>query len=189
MKNTYLFYDLETTGRNKCFDQVLQFAAIRTDLNLNELERYESRIKQYHQEYTYPKIPEADIETKLYDNGFLTREEDRLCHLFRNANINQKFTLFNQFTNFILQEIVIRFLGRNYFSELTPELQQEFKRYLSQLNPPQPELIPIDFRGRQRLTQQKALETINKIRTEKTLNTLDQILLNDLESYLIRMMP
>ena len=37
---TYLFYDIETTGLNKCFDQVLQFAAIRTDLNLKELERH-----------------------------------------------------------------------------------------------------------------------------------------------------
>ena len=42
---TYLFYDIETTGLNPCFDQVLQFAAIRTDLELNEIERYEYQIK------------------------------------------------------------------------------------------------------------------------------------------------
>ena len=42
---TFLFYDIETTGLNKCFDQVLQFAAIRTDLDLNELERHEIFIK------------------------------------------------------------------------------------------------------------------------------------------------
>lgn len=45
MKKTYLFYDLETTGLNPCFDQVLQFAAIRTDLQLHELERYEFQVK------------------------------------------------------------------------------------------------------------------------------------------------
>lgn len=45
MQNTYLFYDIETSGLNKCFDQVLQFAAIRTDLELNELERHEIFIK------------------------------------------------------------------------------------------------------------------------------------------------
>lgn len=38
--NSYLFYDLETTGLNKSFDQIIQFAAIRTDLNLRELERH-----------------------------------------------------------------------------------------------------------------------------------------------------
>ncbi|CAL7964301.1 Exodeoxyribonuclease I [Gammaproteobacteria bacterium] len=45
MQKTYLFYDIETSGLNKCFDQVLQFAAIRTDLELNELERHEILIK------------------------------------------------------------------------------------------------------------------------------------------------
>lgn len=44
-KPTYLFYDTETTGLNRCFDQAIQFAAIRTDLELNELERYETFIK------------------------------------------------------------------------------------------------------------------------------------------------
>ena len=37
---TYLFYDIETTGLNLCFDQVIEFAAIRTDLSLNEIERH-----------------------------------------------------------------------------------------------------------------------------------------------------
>lgn len=43
--HTYLFYDIETTGLNKCFDQILQFAAIRTDHQLNELERHEIQVK------------------------------------------------------------------------------------------------------------------------------------------------
>ena len=38
--NTYLFYDIETTGLNRAFDQVLQFSSIRTDLSFNELERH-----------------------------------------------------------------------------------------------------------------------------------------------------
>jgi len=44
-KKTYLFYDIETTGLNPCFDQVLQFAAIRTDLDLKEIERHEIFVK------------------------------------------------------------------------------------------------------------------------------------------------
>ena len=42
---TYLFYDLETTGLNYAFDQLLQFAAIRTDAEFNELERHEITVK------------------------------------------------------------------------------------------------------------------------------------------------
>jgi exodeoxyribonuclease-1 len=45
MKKTYLFYDIETTGLNKAFDQVLRFAAIRTDRQLNEIERYTIKIQ------------------------------------------------------------------------------------------------------------------------------------------------
>ncbi len=45
MTKTFLFYDIETTGLNPCFDQILQFAAIRTDINLNELERHSFNIK------------------------------------------------------------------------------------------------------------------------------------------------
>ena len=36
---TYLFYDVETSGLNKAFDQILTFASIRTDLSLKELSR------------------------------------------------------------------------------------------------------------------------------------------------------
>ena len=38
---TLLFYDIETSGLNPAFDQVLTFACIRTDLSLNEISREE----------------------------------------------------------------------------------------------------------------------------------------------------
>lgn len=45
MAETYLFYDIETTGLNRAFDQVLEFAAIRTDCDLNELDRFTATIR------------------------------------------------------------------------------------------------------------------------------------------------
>ena len=45
MKKIYLFYDIETTGLNKAFDQVLQFAAIRTDRQLNEIDRHAIKVQ------------------------------------------------------------------------------------------------------------------------------------------------
>ena len=39
----FVFYDLETTGISPAFDQPLQFAAIVTDLELNEIERIDIR--------------------------------------------------------------------------------------------------------------------------------------------------
>ncbi len=43
--NSFLFYDTETSGLNPAFDQILRFAAIRTDLRLHELERHAVSVK------------------------------------------------------------------------------------------------------------------------------------------------
>ena len=40
-----IFYDTETTGTDTSFDQVLQFAAVRTDAELNEVDRFETRCR------------------------------------------------------------------------------------------------------------------------------------------------
>lgn len=39
----FVFYDTETTGLNRSHDQILQFAAVLTDDDLNELDRFEIR--------------------------------------------------------------------------------------------------------------------------------------------------
>ncbi len=41
----YVFYDTETTGTKVAFAQILQFAAIKTDDDLNELERFNVRCR------------------------------------------------------------------------------------------------------------------------------------------------
>jgi exodeoxyribonuclease-1 len=45
MTISYLFYDIESTGLSKAFDQVLQFAAIRTDHRLKEIDRHDIAVK------------------------------------------------------------------------------------------------------------------------------------------------
>ena len=41
----YVFYDTETTGTETAFDQILQFAAIKTDDDFNELDRINVRCR------------------------------------------------------------------------------------------------------------------------------------------------
>jgi exodeoxyribonuclease I len=42
---SFVFYDTETTGTDTAFDQILQFAAIQTDDNMRELDRFEIRCR------------------------------------------------------------------------------------------------------------------------------------------------
>lgn len=42
---SFVFYDTETTGISTSYDQILQFAAIHTDDDLNELARFETRCR------------------------------------------------------------------------------------------------------------------------------------------------
>jgi exodeoxyribonuclease I len=42
---SFVFYDTETTGTSAFFDQILQFAAIRTDADLREIDRFEIRCR------------------------------------------------------------------------------------------------------------------------------------------------
>ena len=42
----FILYDVETTGLNRRFDQILQFAAIRTDADLSETRR--TRLEGMH---------------------------------------------------------------------------------------------------------------------------------------------
>lgn len=42
---SFVFYDTETTGANTSFDQILQFAAIKTDNELNVIDQFEIRCR------------------------------------------------------------------------------------------------------------------------------------------------
>ena len=42
---TFVFYDTETSGINRSFDQILQFAAILVDDKLHEVDQFEIRCR------------------------------------------------------------------------------------------------------------------------------------------------
>jgi exodeoxyribonuclease I len=87
MQKTYLFYDIETTGLNKCFDQIMQFAAIRTDSELNELERYNIFVKLNSDAVPSPQaiITHQISLTKLEQIGISEYEAIKQIHSLLNA--------------------------------------------------------------------------------------------------------
>ena len=83
---TYLFYDLETSGLNPCFDQVMQFAAIRTDLQLNEIERYEWLVKLKPENIANPyAIITHGLLPKDCENGKTDYKSTKDIHLLLNT--------------------------------------------------------------------------------------------------------
>ena len=69
----YVFYDLETTGINPAFDQILQFAAVRTDLDFNEIDRYQYRLELRNDVIPHPG---ALIVNRLNINTILKGEKE-----------------------------------------------------------------------------------------------------------------
>jgi exodeoxyribonuclease I len=51
----FVLYDVETLGLNKRFDQILQFAAVRTDADLVETHRFETRSRLMPQVVPSPR--------------------------------------------------------------------------------------------------------------------------------------
>jgi exodeoxyribonuclease-1 len=72
-----IFYDTETTGIQTRFDQILQFAAIRTDDDFNELDRFEIRSRLRPDVIASPeamRVTGVSVE-QLFDPSFPTHFE------------------------------------------------------------------------------------------------------------------
>lgn len=117
---TFLFYDLETTGLSKPFDQIIQFAGIRTDKNLNEIERYELKIK------LNPDVipsPYALIthHIGIHDTASCISEYDAIQHIHR--WMNQPGTLSLGYNTLGFDDEFLRF---SFFRNLLPPYTHQY---------------------------------------------------------------
>lgn len=119
-------------------------------------------IANYHKEYTYPKIPNLDIDAALYQNGFPTDHELALCAEFHAAAIKDKIKIIDRITNPNLREQAIRLLGRNYLDYLPDQYAQEFTDYLDLIKE---NAAFVDYKNQLRLTpeaMQKEMAELKK---------------------------
>lgn len=123
MDKTFLFYDIETTGLNPCFDQILQFAAIRTDTELNELERHEFLV-QLNPDVT--PSPEAmsihGISTSDLENGISEYEAIQIIHKL----VNQPGTTSLGYNTLGFDDEFLRF---SFYRNLLPPYTHQYANF------------------------------------------------------------
>lgn len=118
---TFLFYDLETTGINKAFDQILQFAAIRTDMDLNELERHEFFIR------LRPDVIPSAIATLTHHISIEKAntgisEYEAVCQIYKLFNTPNTISIGYNTLGFDDE-----FLRFSFFRNLLPAYNHQFK--------------------------------------------------------------
>lgn len=134
---------------------------------------------QYHKEYTYPVVPNVDIEASLYLQGFLSYEDENLCQQFHRSSPKQKAALTTQFKNPRLKQLATRMLGRHFRENMMEEQRNTWESYL------QNEQI-IDYKGQAKLSKTAALEEIALLLKENVLSERQIQLLDELTQHLNR---
>ena len=144
------------------------------------------KIINYHKEYTYPKVPNLDIDAALYQNGFLSDNEQNFGLRFNRSTLPEKIAMAAKAPHKLYDQM-IRILGRNYYQQLPENLQREYEKYLKLTNPENENDALVDYKNGKRLTAKTALEKINILKTTKDLTEKQIKILDELENHLINM--
>lgn len=142
------------------------------------------QIIKHYREYRYPFIPNLDADASLYQIGFYSREDEKLCRRFQQASPADKAMLVEQFASPDARTLAWRILGRNYPHALPAEHENEFKTYLRRINPFRQEDALIDYRSEQRTTPRAALLEIKRLQQSGDLDKEQRLLLEDLANYI-----
>ena len=142
------------------------------------------KIITYYREFRYAFIPNLDPDASLYQIGFYSRPDEKLCRKFHQASLDQKATIISQFTNPDARVLAGRILYRNYPETILGEYEQEHHGYMKRVNPLKEEDTLVDYRGKKRTTPSGALAKINQLKQAGDLDDHQQQLLDDLEAYI-----
>jgi exodeoxyribonuclease-1 len=147
------------------------------------------KIITYHREFKYPVIDDLDVDAALYQNGFLSREEQKLCHQFHMAPLTEKAQLLEDFANTDTRKLAVRVICRNYPLEDLPTERakyfgREFEDYLRRVNPTDNNDALLDYKGERRTTPSDALLEISRLRNEPGLDRMQIQSLDDLTDYI-----
>lgn len=147
------------------------------------------QIVNYHREYRYPYIPNLDADAALYQIGFFSPSDNRLCRKFQKASTHEKSMLINQFDSAEARALAARVLSRNFQQALPQKFMKEFLSYMSRVNPPKEDDALLDYRGERRTTPSGALAEIDRLRQSEQLDGTQFQLMDELEEYIKTKFP
>jgi len=146
-----------------------------------------NEIVSYYINFSYPRIPEVDVDTLLYQTSFYSDQERKICDAFHRQDLVGKTELIETMIRPDMRELAARILFRNFGDELNdlPEyLQTEQEQYRYSINPVFSEEAALDFKGNKKLTPQMALEQIVKLKKERELTQKQKTVIRNLEKRL-----
>jgi len=142
------------------------------------------QIITYYREFSYPFIPNLDPDASLYQTGFYSRADEKLCRMFHRAAKNQKPAILDQFTNPVPRVLAERILFRNNPENHRDALDPRLQSYMQRVNPLAEEDALIDYRGERRNTPSGALTEIRHLVQSGDLDDQQLQLLDDLAAYI-----
>jgi len=142
------------------------------------------RIVKYYREYRYPFIPNLDPDASLYQIGFYSRADEKLCRKFHRVSLAEKADLIQQFSSPDARTLAWRIICRNYPGAIAAKFSGEFKLYMGRINPSKEADAMVDYRQESRITPAGALIEIKRLKQTGDLTDHQIGLLSDLENYL-----
>jgi exodeoxyribonuclease-1 len=142
------------------------------------------QIVNYYRTYRYPFIPDLDADASLYQIGFYSRADEKLCRIFQEVSLEKKADLIDQFSSPDARTLAGRILYRNYPEQFQAGYPSEFIQYLKRINPPRQKDALVDYRDQRRTTPKDALAEIKRLKQSAKFDRHQLRLLVDLEDYI-----
>lgn len=162
--------------RNTLFEDNVKWLQANPDLF--------QEIITYYRQYRYAFIPHLDADASLYQIGFFSRGDEKLCRRFHESSMEDKTKLVDQFKSPDARELSSRVLFRNYPESITGNLIEASKKYRQQIDPIKESDALVDYRGYNRATPVGVLGEINRLRRTGDLDKEQLELLNELQNYI-----
>lgn len=146
-------------------------------------------ISGHHRDFTYPEVPNVDLDAALYQIEFMSDKERALSEEFHALPAQEKAGILPKIRRPEIHEIAKRVLFRNFPDDVPFDLSGDMKTHFDKINPKSPEHALTDYRGRRKLTPQEARAVIHELRTDGEPDDSEKKILLELDGHLQSTFP